>query len=460
MRARSGFPRLPRKSQTSLRQTAAVKYTVLPILLLIACASAPASAADPIFTRSDPPPGEIDPGAETLPWADAADFQAGTPESNLARWTAQANAGRARAATLVGRHWLERIPQSSDNCATALEWLQKADKLGSNEAAGWLGHLYRRFDCPQRDLKSAAAWLRKAVPLRTYGAAGDLVDIHATEGAPEYDLSQAYLYSRIAAPEVELTPAATELQSRQATLLEKLDAGQRESAREQADKLLADMDRRRLAMRAPPREEKLKASSSGSAWNLGLVAYDDLRECAANTAGNCRGVRRLAYFVAENKGQEYLRCKLSLDHRDFSTGKLETHSRETLLPPRSTRRLIAGRVGEVANKGDLRAECAPIAGLAADVAAGKCKAVTTGVPSVSDFYPPGSRRRNEEGRVLLYVWLDKKEGQPAIVELMGSSGYPELDQAGVKMGTYMAFRSECDYGWLPFAVGFRLQDAN
>jgi TonB family protein len=437
-----------------------VKYTVLTFLLLTAWLATPARAADPIFSRSDPPPGEIDPGTETLPWADAADFQAGTPEGLLERWTAQANAGRARAATLVGRHWLERVPQSPDNCAKALEWLQKADKLGSNEAPGWLGHFYRRFDCPQRDLKSAASWLRKAVPLRTYGAAGDLVDIHATEGAPEYDLSQAYLYSRIAAPEVELTPAATELQSRQATLLEKLEAGQRESAREQADKLLADMDRRRLAMRAPPREEKLKASASGSGWNLGLVAYDDLRECAANTAGNCRGVRKLAYFVAENKSQEYLRCRLSLDHRDFATGKLETHSRETLLPPRSTRRLIAGRVGEVANKGDLRADCAPIAGLAADVAAGKCKAVTTGVPSVSDFYPPGSRRRNEEGRVLLYVWLDKKEGQPAIVELMGSSGYPELDQAGVKMGTYMAFRSECDYGWLPFAVGFRLQDAN
>jgi TonB family protein len=185
-----------------------------------------------------------------------------------------------------------------------------------------------------------------------------------------------------------------------------------------------------------------------------------LRECAANTANNCRGVRRLAYLDAENKTAEFLRCKYTLDHREFATGKLATLTRETLLPPQAKRRLAIGRVGEVANSGDLRAECAPIQGLAANVAAGKCKAVTTGVPSVADFYPPGSRRRNEEGRVLLYVWMDKKEGQPAIVELMGSSGYPELDQAGVRMGTYMAFRSDCDYGWLPFAVGFRLKDVN
>jgi TonB family protein len=438
-----------------------VKHSVRSLLLpVIAWAAVPAFGADPIFSRSDPPPGEVDPGTATMPWPDVADLQAGTSESNVERWIAQANAGRARPATLIGRYWLERIPQSPDNCAKAIEWLQKADNLGSNEAPGWLGHVYRRFDCPQRDLKVAATWLRKAVPLRTYGAAGDLLDIHAAEGTPEYDATLAYLYSQIAAPEVQLTPAAADLQSRQAALLERLDAAQRQSAREAADKLLADMDRRRLAMQSAPREEKLKPSASGPGWNLGLLAYDDLRECAANTTGNCRGVRRLAYFVAQNRGKEYLRCKLALDHREFATQKLETLTRETLLPPQSTRRLIAGRIGEVANKGDLRGECTPVAGLAADVAAGKCKAVTTGVPSVADFYPPGSRRRNEEGRVLLYVWLDRSEGQPAIVELMGSSGYPELDQAGVKMGTYMAFRSECDYGWLPFAVGFRLQDAN
>jgi TonB family protein len=439
-----------------------MKHSVLLLLILNSAtwAATPVSGNQAPFSRSDQVPGAVDPGNETLPWPDTADLQSGTAEANLERWTAQANAGRARAATIIGRFWLERIPENQENCAKAIEWLQKADKLGSNEAPGWLGHVYRRFDCPQRNLATAAEWLRKAVPLRTYGAAGDLLDIYGAEGTPEYDVTQAYLYSRVATPEVALTPAATELQERQAALLGKLDEAQRKSAGEAADKLLADIDRRRLAMSAAPSEEKLKASASGSGWNVGLVAFDDLRECAANTTRNCRGVRRLAYLDAQNKSAEYQRCNFTLDHREFATGNLATLTRETLLPPKSTRRLIMGRVGEVANSRDLRGECKPIPGLAANVAAGKCKAVTTGVPSVADFYPPGSRRRNEEGRVLLYVWMDKQEGQPAIVELMGSSGYPELDQAGVKMGSYMAFRSECDYGWLPFAVGFRLQDVN
>lgn len=426
----------------------------LPVMAVLAATPV---GAQSVFSRSDEVPGEVDPGAQTLPWPDSGDLQPGSTEDNLARWTAQADAGRARAAQIAGRYWLERIPEDQANCAKAIEWLQKADKLGGNEAAGWLGHVFRRFDCPQRDLATAATWLRKAVPLRTYGAAGDLFEIYAAEGAPEYDPALAYTYGKVAAPELALTAAAPEHEARLAAIGETLGA-QRDAASQAADKLLADIDRRRLALRAAPREEKLKASASGRGFTVNLVGYDDLRECVANTTGNCRGVRRLAYYDAQNKGDEYLRCRFTLTHREFATGKPSTLERETLLAPRTTRRLIAGRVGEVGKSGDLRATCAPVTGLAADVAAGRCKAVTTGVPSVSDFYPPGSRRRNEEGRVALYVWLDKPEGQPAIVELMGSSGFPELDQAGVKMGSYMAFKSDCDHGWLQVAVAFRLQD--
>jgi len=56
------------------------------------------------------------------------------------------------------------------------------------------------------------------------------------------------------------------------------------------------------------------------------------------------------------------------------------------------------------------------------------------------------------------VYMDKKEGNPALVELKNSSGVPELDRAGVLMGTYMAFRGECEQGYSSVAVSFQLQD--
>lgn len=439
-------------------KTLPILYLLLAQLAQLARAAEPASGPPPIFSRSDPPPGAIDPGHQSPPWPDAADVQEGTAESNLERWALQANAGRARAALITGRYWLDQIPRDPQNCAKAIEWLQKADKLGSNEAAGWLGHVYRRFDCQQRNLATAATWLRKAVPLRTFGAAGDLRDLYSQADAPEHDAQQAYVYARVAMPEAAVTGDTTGAQAIEASIGDQLGAGQRKSATEEADKLLAAIDRRRAALTAAPREEKLKPQASGAGWNVGVVAYDDLRECAANTSDNCKGVRRLAYFDAANRGDEYLRCKLSLDHREFGTGKPGTHERETLLAPKSTRRLVAGRVGEVGGNADLRVACTPVAGLAADVAAGRCKANATGVPSAADFYPPASRARGDEGRVLLAVFIAKQDGHADIVELLGSSGFPDLDAAGLRMGSYMAFHTDCERGYMPIAVSFRLTE--
>jgi TonB family protein len=432
--------------------------TSLPTFLILLLAAAPLAADQPIFTASDPVPAAVDPGYNSLPWPDTADTQATETGGPLDRWTKQAEAGRARAAAIVGRYWLERVPENAENCAKAIEWYIRAEKLGSNEAAGWLGHLYRRFDCPQRDVKVAIEWLRKAVPLMSYGAASDLSAIYATAGAPEHDAALAYAYARVAAASGEFPADDAEAQGRVAELGQGLDARQKKTADELAEKLLAGLRQRRAAMTAAPREEKLKASAAGSGWQVGLVAFDELRECAANTTGNCKGVRRNAYYDATNQGAEYLRCKLELDHRDFALGTKTTNEREFLLPPRASRRMFGGRIGEVAGSQDLRVQCAPVAGLAANVAAGKCRVTTTGVPSVADFYPPSSKLRNEEGRVVLNVWMDKKEGNPAIVELKDSSGFPELDRAGVLMGTYMAFRGECEQGYTAVAVSFRLKD--
>lgn len=416
------------------------------------------AADQPIFANNDPAPIPIDPGYQSLPWADEGDLQALAAQGAVDVWTRQADAGRAKAAAIAAQIWLQQVPANPENCAKAIEWFTKADKLGSNEAPAWLGHLYRRFDCPQRDVKVAIEWLRKAVPLMSYGAAGDLSEIYADASAPERDPTLAYAYGRVAAESGEFSADDPASPGRLATLEQGLDARQKKTANELADKLLADLKKRRAALTAAPREEKLKPSASGAGWSVALVGFDDLRECAANTAGNCKGVRRAAYFDASNQGAEYLRCKFALDHRDFGLDSKATNERETLLPPRSARRLYAGRVGETAGPQDLRVTCAPVPGLAANVAANKCKVTTTGVPSVADFYPPGSKRRNEEGRVVLNVWMDQKEGNPAMVELKETSGFTELDAAGVKMGSYMAFRGECDQGYTSVAIAFRLAD--
>jgi TonB family protein len=446
-----------RPDSTRHPESHCVKNLYLPGLFLLFPGLAPA-ADQPIFATNDTTPGRVEPGFHELPWADDIDQRVHLLGSSADRWTTQAQAGRARAAALLGQLSVEKIKEDPANCAKAIEWFTKADQLGSNEAPVWLGHLYRRLDCPQRNVQTAIGWLRKAVPFVSIGSAADLSEIYSEANAPEKDAQQAYVYARVAAESHWYTdgdPAAT---ARFAALEEALDQRQEQAATDMAYKLLADIERRRASLSAAPREEKLKPNASGKGWAVNLVAFDDLRECAANTTGNCRGVRRAAYFDAVNKSAEYLRCKFELDHRDFAVGTKTTNDRDSILPPNATRRLFAGRIGEVAGSRDLRVTCTPIAGLAANVAAGKCRLTTTGVPSVSDFYPAESKRRNDQGRVIVDVWMDKKEGQPTLVELKQSSGFPELDEAGVKMGTYMAFKSDCDQGHSSVAVAFRLTD--
>ena len=436
-----------------------VKNQSLLLTLLLSITPAAFPATQPIFATDDPAPGPIDPGYQSPPWPEEADAQGTASGSPLDRWSKQADGGRARAAAISGRYWLERVPENpGENCAKAIEWFNKADKLGSNEAATWLGHLYRRFDCPQRNVKTAITWLEKAVPLMTFGAAADLSALFSAADAPERDPVRALAYGRIAAQANEFPADDPESPGRVATLEHGLDAGQKRAANELADKLLAIIGQRRALLTAAPRAEKLRPVAKGPGWTANLIAYDALRECTANTTGNCKGVRRLAYLQAANQGNEYLRCKFELDHRDFATAEKTTNERDTLLPPKSTRNLYFGKVGEVGGNEDLRVTCKPVAALAANVAAGKCRVTTTGVPSVSDFYPPGAKRRGEEGRVVVYVLLDKKEGQPSLVELKDSSGFGELDVAGVKMGTYMAFKGDCDVGYSSVAISFRLQD--
>ena len=193
---------------------------------LMAASMAPA-ADQPIFATNDPTPSAVDPGFNSLPWPDGADAQATETGGPLDRWTAQGEAGRARAAALTGSYWLQLVPQSPENCAKAIEWFTKADKLGSNEAPAWLGHLYRRFDCPQRNVKVAAEWLRKAVPLMSFGAAADLSGIHGEPGAPEHDATLAYAYAQIAAASGEFPADDPASPGRVGTLALGLDARQK-----------------------------------------------------------------------------------------------------------------------------------------------------------------------------------------------------------------------------------------
>lgn len=51
--------------------------------------------------------------------------------------------------------------------------------------------------------------------------------------------------------------------------------------------------------------------------------------------------------------------------------------------------------------------------------------------NVRPAYPLESRRKGEQGRVVLKVWLGNEPGLPRKVDVFTSSGYPRLDRAAL-----------------------------
>lgn len=78
-------------------------------------------------------------------------------------------------------------------------------------------------------------------------------------------------------------------------------------------------------------------------------------------------------------------------------------------------------------------------------------------------YPPASRRRGEEGRVLLKVWV-LPDGRPGNIQLHDSCGFERLDSAAldaVRRWQFVPARrgSEMVAGWVIVPIQFSLKEA-
>jgi TonB family protein len=71
-----------------------------------------------------------------------------------------------------------------------------------------------------------------------------------------------------------------------------------------------------------------------------------------------------------------------------------------------------------------------------------CQTEVSG-PFLADYYPPGAKRRNEQGRVVLEYSLVEGSTKPANVRLVGSSGYQDLDNAALKYSKGLRMKQAC-----------------
>ena len=201
------------------------------------------------------------------------------------------------------------------------------------------------------------------------------------------DQQQRYLYARVAAGYLESTKSAAARDGFDATALQEMEkalsAADRSRVEAEAARILEQMLKRHERFVAAKPAEFARGDAGGKTSYVGWQS-DYRHECAWNLKNNCRGAQRLTYVELVNKSAEFVSCKVDMRETDFVTGKpiAEPLTRQVLIGPQVTRRLLLGDVNGEPKGQALQARCSAVPKLSANAAAGKCRAT-----------PAGQRRR-------------------------------------------------------------------
>ncbi|MEJ0086058.1 MAG: TonB family protein [Pseudomonadota bacterium] len=429
-----------------------------------AAMAAPPASSGPSFAASDQLP-------DSLGYNDAYALYeirvAGEPlseDQQVLRWQAELNAGRARAGALVGNYLAYRALTPAD-CAAARDALLKADELGSDQASWALSALEQNQSCGDPDRAKIERWLKKSVLLDNIVAAERLIEWYAPDGS-NGDPVQRYIYARVAGGYAEAVAEANDAQPRSGydaaalQAMEKdLSAADRARATSEATKILEQMlKRHQRFMRVQP-VEFTRASAGGKASHEFVASTLDYRhECQWNLRGNCAGAQRLAFVDFTSKSADFMSCKIVLKAGDFAGAAPRELAREFLIGPQAKRTLALGDVNEQPDKKAVAVTCVPVPNLAANAAAGKCRAKLKGTIDVENFYPPAARNNGTEGTAVVRYFVPPGADAASDAEIMTSSGDATLDDAALATIRSGKYTNECAYGLSTIRIAFKLSN--
>ncbi len=390
-----------------------------------------------------------------------------TEADQVARWLDELKAGRARAGALVG-HRLAYLALTAADCAAARDALVRADELGSDQASWTLAQLAENTSCGEPDVAAVERWLKKSVQLDFLAAAQRLTALYSPTGRRS-DPVQQYLYARVAAgyweavnPNQAKPGGSSGFDAAALLEMEKtLAPADRKRAESEATQVLTQMlKRHERFIPARPQEFSRGGQGAKASKGFGFIAHtlDYHHECAWNLTANCRGAQRLAFVDVSNNETDFMYCKADLRAKDFLSGTAGSLSRQVLIGPKTTRRLILGDVNVQPDKAAMAVTCTAVPKLAANAAAGKCKARLQGNIDAQAFYPASAQRQGIEGDTVVRYFVPADGDAPVDAEIARSSGHPVLDAAAIDTIRSGRFAKDCGYGLGSIRIAFKLKE--
>ena len=384
-----------------------------------------------------------------------------TEDQQVVRWQDELKAGRARAGAMLGAY-SSYLALTAADCAVARDALLKADELGSDQAAWLLAQLAANPSCGDVDRAALERWLKKSVTL-DYAGAAHRPHRASTPKATKPDPVQQYIYARVAAGYWEdgnkLTqPRRASMPRRWPEMEKNLSAADRSRADAEAAKILAAMLKRHDRFGSVAPVEFARADAGGKA---GVRRLHRRLPPRVPVESREQLPRRPAPGLCRDHQQE---CRVRVLQGRAACARLRDRhrgggalSRNVLIGPQGTRKLMLGDVNEQPDKKALAVTCTPVPKLAANAAAGKCRAKLQGSIDVERFYPRVGQGRGTEGSTVVRYWVPPGREVATDAEIVTSSGDFALDDAAMATIRSGKFKSDCDYGLSSIRIAFKLQ---
>jgi TonB family protein len=202
----------------------------------------------------------------------------------------------------------------------------------------------------------------------------------------------------------------------------------------------------KAVMESPP-----NALPTGT-WKFGLSRGEQTMPCVLKAAANCNQVK---LWVA-NGSQEPLECTASLQLEGQNNEGESSIQRPAVSRPHTNRAVLTSLVPvETAVYGQ-DVQCKVRQRPPALIIPEGCKFQLVRSVNLMDYYPPASRRLNEEGPVVVQFTLPKPEGPPVGIQVNESSLFERLDAAAIKAVGDMEMTTKCPGTTYRIVVDFKL----
>jgi TonB family protein len=163
-------------------------------------------------------------------------------------------------------------------------------------------------------------------------------------------------------------------------------------------------------------------------------------------------------LMIRNDSASELRCAISVRYPQPNDAGVADISATEIIAPNSERSVVhALNVPRQLAATSFGSDCSPLPPLPPLDKPENCTMKISGV-NPADFYPAGSVRRNEQGKVTGEFTLAEEKGKATDIVILRGSEHPDLDAAALQLFTRATMTTNCPGTRFRLSMPFRLKE--